>query len=256
MIANYHTHTWRCNHAVGSEREYVEAGLKRGLRILGFSDHTPYIFPGEYYSGFRMRLDQLDEYVSTVLDLRKEFGDRLQMPLGLEVEFYPAYLPQLLPVLRDRSVEYLLLGQHFVGNEIHEHYSGSPTAEESILRRYCDQVIDAVQTGLFTYIAHPDLIHYVGDAQVYQRHMRRICVEAKNCGIPLEINLLGLAEGRNYPDRLFWELAAEEGCDCILGCDAHKPQALLDLKAEETALGLVREYDLRLLETAALRPIR
>ena len=55
MIANYHTHTPRCNHAVGTEREYVENALEAGLQILGFSDHSPYIFPGDYYSGFRMR---------------------------------------------------------------------------------------------------------------------------------------------------------------------------------------------------------
>lgn len=41
MIANYHTHTWRCNHAVGTEREYVERAIEGGLKILGFSDHTP-----------------------------------------------------------------------------------------------------------------------------------------------------------------------------------------------------------------------
>ena len=31
MIANYHTHTWRCSHAAGSEREYVEQAI--GCRI-------------------------------------------------------------------------------------------------------------------------------------------------------------------------------------------------------------------------------
>lgn len=46
MIANYHTHTPRCNHAVGSEEEYVQQALKAGIKILGFSDHTPYLFPG------------------------------------------------------------------------------------------------------------------------------------------------------------------------------------------------------------------
>lgn len=54
MIANYHTHTPRCNHAQGSEQEYVDAALSAGLKILGFSDHTPYFFPGDYYSTFRM----------------------------------------------------------------------------------------------------------------------------------------------------------------------------------------------------------
>ena len=53
MIANYHTQTWRCNHATGNEKQYVENALKAGLGILGFADHTPYVFPEGYSSGFR-----------------------------------------------------------------------------------------------------------------------------------------------------------------------------------------------------------
>ena len=41
MFANYHTHTTRCRHAAGTDREYVEAAIKSGLTILGFADHTP-----------------------------------------------------------------------------------------------------------------------------------------------------------------------------------------------------------------------
>ena len=41
MIANYHTHTYRCGHAEGSERDYAEKAAKAGLRILGIADHTP-----------------------------------------------------------------------------------------------------------------------------------------------------------------------------------------------------------------------
>ena len=48
MIANYHTHTWRCRHADGTEREYVETAIEAGLKILGFSDHTPQVYPGGY----------------------------------------------------------------------------------------------------------------------------------------------------------------------------------------------------------------
>ena len=33
MIANYHTHTWRCRHADGTEREYVERAIEGGLKI-------------------------------------------------------------------------------------------------------------------------------------------------------------------------------------------------------------------------------
>ena len=73
MIANYHTHTWRCRHADGTEREYVERAIEGGLKILGFSDHSPYPFPDGYDSGWRMRRDQVEGYVDTVLALKKEY---------------------------------------------------------------------------------------------------------------------------------------------------------------------------------------
>ena len=38
MIANYHTHTYRCHHADGTEREYVERAIENGLKIFGFSE--------------------------------------------------------------------------------------------------------------------------------------------------------------------------------------------------------------------------
>ena len=65
MIANYHTHTWRCSHATGTEEEYVQAALDRKLEILGFSDHTPYGFPQGYDSWFRMKQEQLADYCNT-----------------------------------------------------------------------------------------------------------------------------------------------------------------------------------------------
>ena len=73
MIANYHTHTWRCMHAEGTEREYVEKAIEGGLKILGFSDHTPMPYDNGYVSNVKMRLNQLEGYVDTVLDLKKEY---------------------------------------------------------------------------------------------------------------------------------------------------------------------------------------
>lgn len=71
--ANYHTHTPRCRHAVGNEEEYIAFALERGLRILGFSDHTPYIFPDGYYSSFRMRPEEAEGYFETVRGLRDKY---------------------------------------------------------------------------------------------------------------------------------------------------------------------------------------
>lgn len=253
MIANYHTHTVRCNHAEGTERQYVENAIASGLKILGFSDHTPYIFPGEYYSRFRMKLNQLEDYVQSVLTLRKEFAGAIEIPLGLELEYYPNLLPRLLPVLRDLPIDYLLMGQHFIGDEIGEHYSGWETGDAQILERYVDQTIEGMYSGLFTYFAHPDLIHYVGDDKQYSHQMRRLCQAAKGCDMPIEVNLLGLMEGRHYPNALFWEQAAIEGCTVIMGRDAHSPKHLLDVATEQRAMDLVKHFDLKLVDTVELK---
>lgn len=255
MIANYHTHTPRCRHAEGTETEYVQAAINAGVDILGFSDHTPYWFPGDYYSGHRMFPNQLGEYCDAVRKVQKEYADKLQIHLGLEVEYYPAYFGELLSRLHDQGIEYMLLGQHWVGSEIGEPYCGHTTGDESLLKRYCDQVMEAMQTGLFTYLAHPDLINYIGEPKTYQRHVRHLCQEAKACCVPLEINLLGVRTGRNYPNRLFWEVVAEENCDCILGYDAHAPKDIMNTAAEQKALELVRDFDLHLIDTITLRRI-
>lgn len=255
MIANLHTHTWRCNHATDREEEYVASAIQRGLHILGFSDHTPYLFPAEYDSDFRMKQEQLNDYVATVHALQNKYRGQIELPLGLEFEYYPVYFSDTLALVRDSGIAYLLLGQHFVGNEINEHYCGRATADLDILRRYCKQSADAMQTGLFTYFAHPDLFYFKGSDGDYRENMRLICREAKGCGLPLEINLLGFLKNRNYPDRRFWELAAEEGCSVVLGCDTHAAEHLLETETEDKALQLVSELGLNLLETVPLRPI-
>lgn len=255
MIANFHSHTFRCNHAFGSEEAYVEAALQKNIKLLGFSDHTPYFFPGEYYSTFRMRPEELKGYCDTVLALRKKYAGKIEIPLGLELEYYPDLLPALLPFLRDHGIEYLLLGQHLIGNEIGEHYSGHPTADGGLLRRYCHQSMEAMNTGLFTYFAHPDLFFFTGSEGVYRELMRELCREARGCGLPLEMNLLGIREGRNYPNPVFWEIAAEEGCQVILGCDAHAPEHLLEEKAEPAAREILARFGLTPMDTVALRRI-
>lgn len=252
MIANLHTHTPRCRHAVGSEEEYVQVALDAGYKVLGFSDHTPYFFPGDYYSHMRMYPDELEGYAATVRDLQKRYAGRIEIPLGLEVEYYPNLFPKLLPRLRDAGIEYMILGQHWNGDETDAEYNGYASDREAKLEQNCNQVIDAMHTGLFTYIAHPDIVNFIGSPKVYQKHVRRLCQAAKSCNIPLEINLLGIDEGRYYPNPLFWEVAAEEGNQVVIGMDAHTPEHVARTEAERTALAMVQALSLELIEMPEL----
>ena len=249
MIANYHTHTPRCRHAMGREEEYVQSAIAGGLKILGFADHSPYWFPGDYYSTFRMRPEELPDYVSGLRKLREQYCEQIRIHIGVEAEYYPKYFRELKENLRAAGVEYMILGQHFSGNEIGETHNSVPTAEEKTLEIFCDQLIEAIQTGDFTYVAHPDVLRFVGEDAVYRRHMARLCREAKSCGIPMEINFLGLREGRYYPDNRLWEVVGEEGCKVIFGADAHSPDVVTDLATEQKALEMVKTYGLNLIHT-------
>lgn len=258
MIANYHTHTYRCGHAEGNDREYVEAALSAGLKILGFSDHTPYdFFDSEPRNRpMRMKPEELPEYAAAVRSLAEEYRGRLDIHLGVEAEYYPKYFPRLLELLRENDVEYMILGQHFLGNEIGDRYSGMPSLSRKQLRRYVSQTVEALETGLFTYFAHPDLFRFAGSKFVYEQEMRQLCRAAKQTDTPLEINLLGLREGRHYPNERFWRIAAEEGNTVILGSDAHKPEQLADAESERSATAFAEALGLKLTDTLSLRPIK
>ena len=223
MLYNYHTHTYRCNHAYGTEEEYILRALDAGFSELGFSDHAPYFFADRnYVSSFRMDTDQYHGYVQTLLELREKYKSRIQLHIGLEAEYYPGIFERNLRYWLSEPLDYLILGQHFTNNEEDGTYACSPSAmSESVLARYAEQVEEAVSTGLFTYIAHPDLIMYDRKKPEYRRHMRRICEAAKQADMPLEINLLGMERGRCYPNEDFFGLAAECGNKVIIGFDAH-----------------------------------
>ena len=258
MIANYHTHTFRCGHAEGSDEDYVRQAVRSGLQILGFSDHTPYVyFDAEPRSRpIRMTPEELPDYARSVRALAEQYRDRIEIRLGVEAEYYPKYFLRLLELLRENGVEYMILGQHFLGNEIGEAYSGRPTLDRKLLERYVSQTIEAMETGLFSYFAHPDLLRYIGSGKTYGQEMRRLCRAALQADVPLEINLLGLRERRHYPNERFWRIAAEEGNPVILGCDAHGPEQLADTDSEKTARALAERLGLTVLDTLPLRSIQ
>lgn len=253
MTANYHTHTTRCHHASGSEREYIERALQNGLMVLGFSDHVPMPFPDGHQSGYRVRLEETENYWETLTALREEYRDRIRILIGYEAEYYPAYFDAMREFLSRYPYDYLLLGQHFVNNETDGVYAGHPTDHEEDLAHYVDHVLEGLHTGCYTYVAHPDLIHYVGEDAVYERHMRRLCEGCLRMEIPLEINLPGLCGGRHYPCDRFFRIAGEVGNRVVLGCDAHRVEDVADPEQLAAGMAFAARHGLTVCETVTLR---
>ena len=255
MIANYHTHTIRCRHASGSEREYIETAISRGVKLLGFSDHSPQLFPAGYYSNYRMFPEETENYFETIRSLADEYRSDITILVGLETEYFPELFDSLIEFLTPYSPDYLILGQHYIDNEYDtRRYSGNPNSDESALKRYVDQTLEALGTKKFSCFAHPDLINYTKSSSIWEREMRRLCEGAKRLDVPLEINLLGLSENRHYPRADFWRIAKETGNEVILGCDAHQPERVAVPGELEKAKAFVDAIGLETLETLKLIP--
>ncbi len=255
MFANYHTHTPRCRHAIGEEREYIENAIKAGMKILGFSDHSPQVFDDGFESYIRMTPEEACEYVSKLRGLAEEYKDDINILVGFEAEYYPDIFYRLRELSRELKIDYLILGQHCLESEPLNLWSTVPRSENKWLTKYVDNVICGMSTEAFTYLAHPDVIRFTGDKEFYKVEMTRLCRAAKAFSVPLEVNMLGLADGRHYPSDRFYRIAAEVGNELVIGCDAHEPSALLDLEAQKKTREFAEKYGLNILETVELKKI-
>lgn len=247
MIANYHTHTPRCHHAVGTEREYIEKAILAGMEELGFSDHVPYRFPN-FQSRIRMGMEEVPEYVQVLSDLREEYKKDIKIYIGFEAEYFPELFDGLLEELSQYPYDYMILGQHFLKPEPMGYYVGNPVELEQDLEHYVDLVLEGLATKAFVYLAHPDLVNYIGNDKIYQKHMRRLCKGAKEMGIPLEINFTGYMEGRNYPCDKFFKIASEMKNQVIFGCDAHRPEVLTRTDLERDCRKIVEKFSLEIID--------
>ena len=245
MDYNYHTHTALCGHATGTPREYIEKAIASGIRSMGFSDHMPFRFPDGYESHYRVPVKEAPGYIRMIRQLREEYKDRIELFVGFEMEYYPLYFRDMLQYARELGAEYLVLGVHFLGNEHPDGaYAGTPTDSEALLKEYVDSALEAMDTGAFTYLAHPDIMHYVGEEAVYEREMRRLCRGAARRNFPLEINLLGIRDNRHYPTDRFWKIAGEEQAPVVLGFDAHTTESAGDQEHVPAAMEFVQRHHL------------
>lgn len=254
LIRNYHTHTYRCGHAIGEDEEYVIEAIKNGIVELGFSDHVP--FKNYNQKGVRMEYKQMEDYISSISNLKEKYKDQIKIYVGFEAEYYheiDEYYDELLS-----KVDYLICGQHFAYDNIEQVYIGFKKDDKRVAKDYVDRVVKAMESGKFKYIAHPDIIlrSYTIRDDFIEEQMRRICETSERTRIPLEINLEGMrrkVDAGNpmsedfYPYPSFWNIVKDYDIDVIIGADVHDPKLLND-DYDKWAREIVKRYNLHLID--------
>lgn len=227
-LADYHTHTPLCRHAIGWPSELARAAIEKGLGELGFSDHNPMPEP---FDDWRMLIGELPRYLDSVAQARAEFPS-LHIKLGLECDYLPGNESWIEHLAGLAKWDYFIGSVHYLpeGWEIDNpkylsrHLSGD---SEAIWASYWRTYEQCIRSGLFDFVAHPDLpkkfgISPQGDMRRFYDGAIRALVET---GTPFEINTAGFRKkcAEQYPSFEFIQLAQSAGVPLLISSDAHAP---------------------------------
>lgn len=232
MDYNYHTHTERCGHALGEDEQYVKAAIEAGFKVLGFSDHVP--FENVHHPSERMDYSMMEGYLKSINALKEKYAGRIEIKVGFELEYFPEYKTYYQSLLD--CCDYLICGQH---NKTLDAYSYDLYADDEDVLIYANQVKEAMESGLISFIAHPDYFMLGRNrwSNACTQATQIIAQAAAKHHIPLEINLNGLRYGKKqydelevypYPFPAFWKEVAKYDVKCIYSYDAHRPTTLLE----------------------------
>ena len=241
QLFNFHTHTNRCGHsAPNNDADYVEEAIKKSMVAFGFTEHVPTTKFDYDDLDERMCLADLDDYISSINHLDRE-NDEIKVYSGFEAEYSEALKMHLVNLRK--KVDYMILGQHEVelnGEKINPYNN----PDYPIL--YAKSVLDALDSGIFDMIAHPDyFMRYrdtMEDSKNYHRFMRNaekaadlIGRKCEELSIPIEINLAGIERRLQEPYRdgeheythpKFYNELLKYDVRFIYGADAHNPKSI------------------------------
>ncbi|MCD7840092.1 MAG: PHP domain-containing protein, partial [Erysipelotrichaceae bacterium] len=112
---NYHTHTYRCGHANGSEEDMIKAAIDMGIKELGFSEHVPLPHYRKHLihsipfirslasisslitsiikdgPDMRMPYKDLENHLDILRTLENTYKDQIKIYKGFEAEALPQY---------------------------------------------------------------------------------------------------------------------------------------------------------------------
>lgn len=238
---NLHTHSFYCGHGSGTLDEYCIAAISQNLELLGFSEHLP--LPDRRFQSSRMDNSMMTIYEKDALEMDAKYQN-LKVLLAYECDYSREYYNYYRDLLDSKRVNYLITGTHFIKDK-DGRYSSIFTnpMDEYGLKQYAKTVIDAMESNLFSFVAHPDLFlsAYQGKKDESLAVIKDIIALSKEKNIPLEINGNGMLKKKinghyQYPCDEFWYMVEDQKAPTVRNTDSHSPNSI------ELSLRLIKEY--------------
>jgi len=227
-MVNYHNHTILCGHAIGELDEYILKAIEHGISEFGFSDHAP--VPLHLRQGISMSPEDTENYITSILEEKYEYKDRVQIKTGFEIDF-PLFDSLQRSYLSDPRIDYIIGSTHYMGDWGFDNPAEASRFNErdidEIYRDYYALIEGLVDADFCDIVGHFDLIKKFGHRPKSDMTpvIRRIARKMALKGIAAEINTSGLRKpvGEIYPSDEIINIFFEENVPVTMGSDSHTP---------------------------------
>jgi histidinol-phosphatase (PHP family) len=242
-----HTHTAYSDGSAKPEA-YLETALQKGIRTLGFSDHSPLPFENT----FALCAEETQAYCDAVRRLQREWKGRVDVFLGMEIDYIPGIGRSPDDFRTSYNLDYLIGSVHLVqaGPGAPLWFIDGPRAETydhglkeffgGDIRRavtaYYRAVCEMVETYRPEILGHMDKIKMHNKGRFFREDEPwyvALTEEALDCtaraGTVLEVNTRGLYKKRSdslFPGPEILKKAKKLGIPVIISSDAHKPEEI------------------------------
>ena len=230
---DYHVHSdcsVDCDEPMGAT---CQAAIAAGVTEVAFTDHVDFE-PADESTGYY----DAERYFTELAQVRAEYGDRLTILSGAEVDFNTRRALEAEAFLARHEFDFVIGSVHFYlptgGGEAEMVYPSifADRTSDEVYTGYLDQVREAAATGWFDSIGHMDFpkryapeTHRDYDPLRYRKNYEAIFHELIRTGTAFEINTSGLRKvaqaGLPGPAVVRW-YADVGGTRITTGSDSHE----------------------------------
>jgi histidinol-phosphatase (PHP family) len=230
----------------------IETAIEKGMKVLGFSSHAPLPFETKW----NLPESNLALYCDTINSLKSEFKNRIDILLGMEIDFITGVTGPNNPLFSNLGLDYRIGSVHFAGRFNNGNYwNGTHWAVDDpntfarglseiwgndikkLVCEYYRLVRLMVQTECPDIIGHLDVIkinngegiYFSEDDSWYKDEIEKTLEAISKSDAVIEVNTGGIGKGiikEPYPSGWILEKCFKLNIPVMINSDAHKPENL------------------------------
>ncbi|NLJ59216.1 MAG: histidinol-phosphatase HisJ [Tissierellia bacterium] len=239
-ITNLHTHTFYCDGS-NSPEEMILAAIENKFHSLGITSHGPV----EEENDWNIKKSNIEEYIDDVRSLKEKYKDKIQIFLGMELDYIPGtgFSDSCLSLIN--RLDYYIGSVHYLGKlkdgrpwtvdyTREELTQGIDESFQGDIRKAVERYYETISEMAIKYqppiIGHLDLIkknnkNLFDENEAWYINAVENCLnEIKKTSSIIEINTGGIARGytkEQYPSNFILQMIKERNIPVIINSDAH-----------------------------------